>query len=128
MQFAGLKLANKDGWFGKSDPFVTIDRSREDGSWMRVWSSPVIMDNLNPTWAPSHIPMQALCNGDSARPILVKVFDWDSDGTHDFMGQCESSVDDLLAVAGGAGKPLCDKNGKVKKRARNSNRRLRQRR
>lgn len=32
----GVKLANKDGLFGKSDPFFIISRLREDGEWQQV--------------------------------------------------------------------------------------------
>lgn len=32
----GIKLPNKDGLFGKSDPFFTISRLREDDKWQQV--------------------------------------------------------------------------------------------
>ena len=32
----GIKLPNKDGLFGKSDPFFTISRLREDNEWQQV--------------------------------------------------------------------------------------------
>lgn len=32
----GVKLPNKDGLFGKSDPFFTISRLREDDKWQQV--------------------------------------------------------------------------------------------
>ena len=32
----GIKLKNKDGMFGKSDPFFTLSRIREDENWQQV--------------------------------------------------------------------------------------------
>lgn len=34
----GIKLKNKDGMFGKSDPFFTLARMREDERWQQVRS------------------------------------------------------------------------------------------
>lgn len=39
LQLAGRKLANLDGWFGKSDPFYLVHKGREDGSWVTVAKS-----------------------------------------------------------------------------------------
>jgi hypothetical protein len=97
LEFAGRKLANKDGFFGKSDPFLCASRLREDGSWTRVWQSEVIMNNLSPNWRRATIPVQILCNGDYDRPLKFEVFDWDSDGSHDYMGAFQSSLRGLGA-------------------------------
>ena len=32
----GIDLRNKDGWFGKSDPYFTISRLREDEHWQQA--------------------------------------------------------------------------------------------
>lgn len=32
----GTKMKNKDGMFGKSDPFFTLSRLREDEEWQQV--------------------------------------------------------------------------------------------
>lgn len=34
----GTKLKNKDGMFGKSDPFFTLSRLREDEKWQQVFT------------------------------------------------------------------------------------------
>ena len=34
-KMAGKKVKNKDGWFGKSDPFCEILRLQEDNTWVR---------------------------------------------------------------------------------------------
>lgn len=98
--FAGSKLANKDGFFGKSDPFYVISRIREDGSYQAVYQSDKIMDNLSPTWQQMTISLQALCNCDIDRPLKVEIFDWDSDGKHDTMGSVTTSVRQLLESRG----------------------------
>jgi hypothetical protein len=98
--FAGIKLANKDGWFGKSDPFLEISKIREDGSFVHVFKNQPVMNNLSPTWPVVRIPLQQLCNGDLDRPIKIDIMDWDSDGTHDPMGGVQTSVRALLESRG----------------------------
>ncbi|KAK2509407.1 hypothetical protein MC885_021427 [Smutsia gigantea] len=68
MQFCANKLDKKD-FFGKSDPFLVFYRSNEDGT--------------------------ALCNGDYDRSIKVEVYDWDRDGSHDFIGEFTTSYREL---------------------------------
>ena len=41
LQLSGAKLKNKDGFFGKSDPFIRMYRINEDGTWELVWQSEV---------------------------------------------------------------------------------------
>lgn len=112
--FSGNKLANKDGWFGKSDPFLIIQRINEDGTWSSVWQSIRIDNSLNPKWAPVKIPMATLCNGDIDRPLKIQVFDWDKDGTHDSMGDVETSVRGMLQA--GTDMPVIEAEKKAKKK------------
>jgi hypothetical protein len=98
--FAGSKLANKDGFFGKSDPFLDISRVCEDGSFVHVHKTDKIMNDLSPTWPLLQISMQRLCNGDLDRPLRIEIFDWDSDGSHDSMGCVMASVRELMASGG----------------------------
>jgi len=46
--FIGSKLSNKDGWFGKSDPFIKMLRLYESGDWGLAYKSTTVMNNLNP--------------------------------------------------------------------------------
>jgi hypothetical protein len=41
----------------------------------------------------------ALCNSDPAAPLEVALWDWDSDGGHDFIGAFTTSLNALLAGA-----------------------------
>ncbi|KAK0146794.1 Copine-5 [Merluccius polli] len=116
MQFCANKLDKKD-FFGKSDPFMVFYRSNEDGTENRVgmndywvclrqllWyitrftichKTEVVKNTLNPVWQPFFIPVRALCNGDYDRTIKVEVYDWDRDGSHDFIGEFTTSYKEL---------------------------------
>lgn len=96
--FGANNLANKEGFFAKSDPFLVILRCNEDSSYSKVWESPTISDTLNPRWAQAKIPMSKLCNGDLHRPLRIEVYDHEKSGKHVFMGLVnEVSVAGLLA-------------------------------
>eukprot|EP01029_Cantina_marsupialis_P029086 TRINITY_DN779775_c0_g1_i1.p1 TRINITY_DN779775_c0_g1~~TRINITY_DN779775_c0_g1_i1.p1 ORF type:complete len:626 (-),score=199.47 TRINITY_DN779775_c0_g1_i1:208-2085(-) len=118
VQFAGQKLDKKD-FFGKSDPFLEAYRCREDGSYVKVWESPVIKNTLNPVWKPIDIPVQTLCNGDIHRPIVWKVFDWDKSGGNDLIGIFNASVNDI-AQPGFSRPVINEKKQKKKKSYKNS--------
>ena len=57
---SAAKLKNKDGFFGKSDPFIRMSRINEDGSWELVWQSETVMDNLSPVFKPQQIQVQKI--------------------------------------------------------------------
>ncbi|XP_061644540.1 copine Va isoform X3 [Phyllopteryx taeniolatus] len=94
MQFCANKLDKKD-FFGKSDPFMVFYRSNEDGTFTICHKTEVVKNTLNPVWQPFSIPVRALCNGDYDRTIKVEVYDWDRDGSHDFIGEFTSSYKEL---------------------------------
>ncbi|KAM9859971.1 copine-9-like [Aulostomus maculatus] len=94
MQFCANKLDKKD-FFGKSDPFLVFYRSNEDGTFTICHKTEVIKNNLNPVWQSFTIPARALCNGDYDRTVKVDVYDWDRDGSHDFIGEFTTSYREL---------------------------------
>ncbi|KAF0035121.1 hypothetical protein F2P81_012879, partial [Scophthalmus maximus] len=94
MQFCANKLDKKD-FFGKSDPFMVFYRSNEDGTFTICHKTEVVKNTLNPVWQPFAIPVRALCNGDYDRTIKVEVYDWDRDGSHDFIGDFTTSYREL---------------------------------
>jgi hypothetical protein len=96
LQLSAKKLDNKDGMFGKSDPFVVVSRCKEDGTWVVVWKSTVVYNNLNPTWPLMRVKVQTLCNGDLHRPIKVDIWDYESSGAHQYIGGFRSSVQELI--------------------------------
>ncbi|XP_057230342.1 copine-5-like isoform X9 [Malurus melanocephalus] len=94
LQFCANKLDKKD-FFGKSDPFMVFYRSNEDGTFTICHKTEVVRNTLNPIWAAFAIPVRALCNGDHDRAIKVEVYDWDRDGSHDFIGEFTTSYREL---------------------------------
>uniref|UniRef100_A0AAQ4P9S1 Copine family member IX n=1 Tax=Gasterosteus aculeatus aculeatus TaxID=481459 RepID=A0AAQ4P9S1_GASAC len=94
MQLCANKLDKKD-FFGKSDPFLVFFRSNEDGTFTICHKTEVIKNTLNPVWQPFTIPVRALCNGDYDRTVKVDVYDWDRDGSHDFIGEFTTSYREL---------------------------------
>ncbi|XP_029989631.1 copine-9-like [Sphaeramia orbicularis] len=94
MQFCANKLDKKD-FFGKSDPFLVFYRSNEDGTFTICHKTEVVKNNLNPVWQSFTIPVRALCNGDYDRTVKVDVYDWDRDGSHDFIGEFTTSYREL---------------------------------
>uniref|UniRef100_A0A8C5VVQ9 Copine-8 n=1 Tax=Microcebus murinus TaxID=30608 RepID=A0A8C5VVQ9_MICMU len=55
----------------------------------------VVKNTLNPVWQAFKISVRALCNGDYDRTIKVEVYDWDRDGSHDFIGEFTTSYREL---------------------------------
>ncbi|XP_057213349.1 copine-5 isoform X1 [Triplophysa rosa] len=94
MQFCANKLDKKD-FFGRSDPFMVFYRSNEDGTFTICHKTEVVKSTLNPVWQPFNIPVRALCNGDYDRSIKVEIYDWDRDGSHDFIGEFTTSYREL---------------------------------
>ncbi|XP_062314270.1 copine Va isoform X1 [Osmerus eperlanus] len=94
MQFCANKLDKKD-FFGKSDPFMVFYRSNEDGTFTICHKTEVVKNTLNPVWQAFSIPVRALCNGDYDRTIKAEVYDWDRDGSHDFIGEFTTSYREL---------------------------------
>jgi len=99
LQLRAEKLDKKD-FFGKSDPFFVISKMASQGQqWSVVKKSEIIMKNLNPTWAMFEISAKLLCNGDHERSLKIDVYDWDSDGSHDYIGSISTTLSKLLCSA-----------------------------
>ena len=98
-QFRAEKLDKKD-FFGKSDPFFVISKSGSSSqNWAVVKKSEIIMKTLNPTWTPFEISCRDLCNGDHERSLKIDVYDWDNDGTHDYIGTVTNTSLAKLKIA-----------------------------
>ena len=61
LTFKGVKLANRDGWFGKSDPFWRLSKMTETGGFVPVARSAVVMNNRA---HPARFPRPALALAD----------------------------------------------------------------
>jgi hypothetical protein len=97
----GLNLANTEGFMRKSDPFVELSRRVDSAgglTWDNVAKSDVVKNDLSPHWKEMAIELSILCGGDFDSPIRVRVFDYESDGNHDLMGEFETNVNGLVAA------------------------------
>jgi hypothetical protein len=101
----GKKLANVDGFFGRSDPFFEI-ASQQDGPggkhWNTVYRSTHIKNNLNPQWEAFQLDLDKVQQDDdnsengSGSPIRITIYDHESSGKHEFMGSFETTISALL--------------------------------
>ena len=88
-------LPKMDGLFGKSDPYFTLSRQREDGKTVLVYKSIIVKKNLNPSFQAFNIESQRLCNCDEYRPIIITIFDWDKSGNDDLIGRVQTNLKEL---------------------------------
>uniref|UniRef100_A0A914USU4 Copine-3 n=1 Tax=Plectus sambesii TaxID=2011161 RepID=A0A914USU4_9BILA len=84
--------------FGKSDPFLTINKVNPDDSTTVIHRTEVVRNTLDPSWAPFTIPLRSLCGSDYTRPILIECFDWNQNGAHEFIGSFYTSIDQILST------------------------------
>lgn len=100
---SATKLKNTEGFMRKSDPFFELC-SRRDGAgnltWDNVFRSEKVKNNLSPTWRDATVALSVLNKGDLEKPILIQVFDHESDGNHELMGKVETSVKELTTLVG----------------------------
>lgn len=100
---SATKLKNTEGFMRKSDPFFELS-NRRDGAgnltWDNVYRSNVVKDNLSPKWKDAVVSLSVLNQGDLEKPILIEVFDHESDGDHKLMGKVETSVKELTSLVG----------------------------
>ncbi|XP_074221833.1 copine-6 isoform X3 [Camelus bactrianus] len=94
LTFRAHKLDNKD-LFSKSDPFMEIYKTNEDQSDQLVWRTEVVKNNLNPSWEPFRLSLHSLCSCDVNRPLKFLVYDYDSSGKHDFIGEFTSTFQEM---------------------------------
>jgi Ca2+-dependent lipid-binding protein len=96
MRVQGVELANKDGMFGKSDPYLKFWAIRKDGQLVEVHRTETISSNLNPVWKPFAVDLDKLCNGDLNAKFKLQCWDEDALSTHDEIGWIETTVTQLL--------------------------------
>ena len=76
---------DKKDFFGKSDPYFKVFRTRETQDAPLVFESEIVMNTLNPQWKEACEPLQKICNSDLNRPLKFEVWDWDKFSSHDLM-------------------------------------------
>jgi len=106
-------LSNVDGFFRKSDPFLRFRRVYEDGTWVTVHETKFVDGDLNPTFNQIAIDMGSLNNGDNERPIKIEVWDNESSGKHQAMGEATTSMATLIRNNEAGKKTKLDIKGKA---------------
>jgi len=99
LSFSARKLDKMD-WFGKSDPYLEVHKTTENNQNVLVHRTEVIKKTLNPDWRAFKISASALCNGDQDRTLRCEIYDWNSNGTPDFIGSFETNLSRLKTGKG----------------------------
>uniref|UniRef100_A0A7N6A964 C2 domain-containing protein n=1 Tax=Anabas testudineus TaxID=64144 RepID=A0A7N6A964_ANATE len=94
LSFSARKLDDKD-FFSKSDPFLEIFRINDDGTESLVHRTETVMNNLSPVWKSFKVSLNTLCSGDHDRELKCTVWDWDSNGKHDFIGEFQTTFKEM---------------------------------
>ncbi|KAG7458044.1 hypothetical protein MATL_G00233700 [Megalops atlanticus] len=100
LSFSARKLDDKD-FFSKSDPFLEIFRINDDGTGSLVHRTETVMNNLNPVWKTFKVSLNTLCSGDHDRELKCTVWDWDSNGKHDFIGEFQTTFKEMRGAMDG---------------------------
>ncbi|XP_028608877.1 copine-7 isoform X2 [Grammomys surdaster] len=82
----GMECTLGQDLFSKSDPFLELYRVNDDTSEQLVYRTEVVKNNLNPVWEPFKVSLNSLCSCEETRPLKCLVWDYDSRGKHDFIG------------------------------------------
>lgn len=93
LKFDAEGLDKKD-FFGLSDPYIELFR-QSDSTWQLVHRTEFLKNTLNPKWHPFDVKAQMLCKGDRKAKIRIDCYDWDSDGSHDFIGSCSTTLGEM---------------------------------
>ncbi|XP_030876689.1 copine-4-like, partial [Leptonychotes weddellii] len=88
-------------FFSKSDPFLEIFRMNDDATQQLVHRTEVVMNNLSPAWKSFKVSVNSLCSGDPDRRLKCIVWDWDSNGKHDFIGEFTSTFKEMRGAMEG---------------------------
>ena len=99
LTFQGETLDNMDMW-GKSDPFMEINRVDENGGFSKVCTTETIDNNLNPAWKPITIEVDKLCNRKLDRSLRFDIFDEDYGGVNDTIGSFRTTYRTLTKGPG----------------------------
>ncbi|XP_074917448.1 copine-6 [Chelonoidis abingdonii] len=100
LEFRAQKLDNKD-LFSKSDPFLEIYKVNSNNTEQLVMRTEVINNNLSPSWEPFRISLHSLCSCDPDKTIRCVVYDYNSSGKHDYIGEFMTTFREMQEVSSG---------------------------
>uniref|UniRef100_A0A8C9C0F7 C2 domain-containing protein n=1 Tax=Phocoena sinus TaxID=42100 RepID=A0A8C9C0F7_PHOSS len=100
LAFNSRKLDDQD-FFSKSDSFLEIFRMNDDATPQLVHRTEVVMNNLSPAWKSFKVSVNSPCSGDRNHQLTCIVWDWDSHGRHDFIGEFTSTFKEMRGVMEG---------------------------
>ena len=87
----------------------SVSQGSEKGKWFQIYKSETINNNLNPNWKQFNVDVNMLCwgpQGVEQAKILIEVYDSDTDGSHDYIGHCKTSLQSLKGEGKSAGLAL----------------------
>ncbi|XP_066483153.1 copine-6 [Tiliqua scincoides] len=100
LEFHGQELDDKD-FFSKSDPFLEIYKVNSKETEQLAWRTEVVKNNLSPHWQPFRISLQSLCSCDPDKSIRCVIYDHDSSGKHDYIGEFSTTFHEMLQASSG---------------------------
>nr|XP_042700884.1 copine-6 isoform X2 [Chrysemys picta bellii] len=100
LEFRAQKLDNKD-LFSKSDPFLEIYKVNSNNTEQLVMRTEVINNNLSPSWEPFRVSLHSLCSCDPDKTIRCVVYDYNSSGKHDYIGEFTTTFREMQEVSSG---------------------------
>eukprot|EP00158_Paraphelidium_tribonemae_P005198 Partr_v1_DN27223_c1_g4_i3_m39031 putative copine family len=113
VQMTMSAVVPKKGMLSKPDPFVQIFRTREDGQEVAVFTSDKVKHSTEPLWTFPLLAASDLANGDLDRQLQFKFYDWESNGSHIYIGQYGASINELITTTGSKQFQIKDAKGKA---------------
>ncbi|KAM9046596.1 LOW QUALITY PROTEIN: copine-7 [Megaptera novaeangliae] len=92
------KLDDKD-LFSEPDPFLELYRIHDDQRELLAYRTEVVKNDLSPTWQPFKASLSSLCSCE-LRPLKCLVWDYDSRGKHDFIGEFSTTFAEMQNAFG----------------------------
>eukprot|EP01006_Ploeotia_vitrea_P062630 TRINITY_DN84154_c0_g1_i1.p1 TRINITY_DN84154_c0_g1~~TRINITY_DN84154_c0_g1_i1.p1 ORF type:complete len:710 (+),score=58.27 TRINITY_DN84154_c0_g1_i1:166-2130(+) len=98
-----------------SDPFLEICKvSVETNAHIPIHRTNHVTKKLSHTWPMFSKKLSTLCGGDFDRPLIIKCYDWEDNGSHQYIGSAHLSVNTILNAQPGTLFPLINEEKKAK--------------